>query len=114
MGNTDINPDDVVNNSEKIENAIVEEKIAVAIKQAEDRYKEALQESENRNKTLLQSQQHDYDKRLKDLEDKNTNLIKRIDELSETNKYLQEQNNVYQQKSEKDRQIIEKDRQTIE
>ena len=114
MQSNDINPKNVVNNTEKNENAIVEEKIAVAIKQAEDRYKEALQESENRNKTLLQSQQHDYDKRLKDLEDKNTNLIKRIDELSETNKYLQEQNNVYQQKSEKDRQTIEKDRQTIE
>ena len=41
------------------------------------------------------------------MEDKNTNLIKRIDELSETNKYLQEQNNVYQQKSENDRQTIE-------
>ena len=107
MQSNDINPNNVVNNTEKNENAIVEEKIAVAIKQAEDRYKVALQESENRNKTLLQSQQHDYDKRLKDLEDKNTNLIKRIDELSETNKYLQEQNNVYQQKSENDRQTIE-------
>ena len=104
--NTDINPDNVVNNSEKNENALVEEKIAVAIKQAEDRYKLALQESENRNKTLLQTQQHDYDKRLNDLEDKNANLMKTYEELSETNKYLQEQNDVYKQKSEDNQKTI--------
>ena len=90
----------------KNENAIVEEKIEVAIKQAEDRYKLALQESENRNKTLLQTQQHDYDKRLNDLEDKNANLIKTYEELSETNKYLQEQNDVYKQKSEDNQKTI--------
>merc|ERR1711867_335175 len=107
MQSKDINPKNVVNNTEKNENAVVEEKIAVAIKQAEDRYKVALQESENRNKTLLQSQQHDYDKRLKDLEDKNANLMKTYEELSETNKYLQEQNDVYKQKSEDNQKTIE-------
>ena len=111
--NTDINPDNVVNNSEKNENALVEEKIAVAIKQAEDRYKLALQESENRNKTLLQTQQHDYDKRLNDLEDKNANLMKTYEELSETNKYLQEQNDVYKQKSEDNQKTIENLRKQI-
>ena len=111
--NTDINPDNVVNNSEKNENALVEEKIAVAIKQAEDRYKLAQQESENRNKTLLQTQQHDYDKRLNDLEDKNANLMKTYEELSETNKYLQEQNDVYKQKSEDNQKTIENLRKQI-
>ena len=56
----------------------------------------ALQELENRN-----------DKRLKDLEDKNANLIKTYDELSETNKYLQEQNDVYKQKPEDNQKPIE-------
>ena len=103
---TGINPDNV-NSSGKNENAIVEEKIAAAIKAAEDRNKVAIQESENRYQKLLQSLQLDYDKRLKALEDKNANLNKKCDDLSETNKFLQEQNNVYKQKSEEDKKIIE-------
>ena len=72
---TAINPDNV-NSSGKNENAIVEEKIAAAIKAAEDRNKVAIQESENRYQKLLQSLQLDYDKRLKVLEDKNANLAR--------------------------------------
>ena len=47
------------------------------------------------------------------MEDKNANLMKTYEELSETNKYLQEQNDVYKQKSEDNQKTIENLRKQI-